>query len=99
MLDTPNTAIRNRYVHAVLEAPLPNADDPRWIAPYMLLMSAFQISDPIEAFIQMKINDLSRRALRLRIQYAACIYSTPFPLGVPNCIQSDCAILCRIMCH
>lgn len=53
----------------------------------MLLMSAFQISDPVEAFIQMIINDLSRSALRLRVQYVACTYSTLFLRGVPNCLQ------------
>lgn len=53
----------------------------------MLLMSAFQIGDPVAAFIQMKINDLSRSALRLRVQDATYTYSTLFLCRVPDCIQ------------
>lgn len=62
----------------------------------MLLMSAFQISDPVEAFIQMIINDLSRSALRLRVQYVACTYSTLF-FAVCRIAYRNPA--CAIICH
>src|SRR5215470_12905535 len=37
----------------------PVAIGPRWIMPDMLLMPAFQISHPIQAFVLMKTNNLS----------------------------------------
>ena len=37
----------------------PMAIRPRRIVPYMLLMSAFKIGNPIEGFIQMIIDDLT----------------------------------------
>lgn len=33
---------------------------PRWIMAYMLLMSAFKISNPIEGFILVKTNNFTR---------------------------------------
>ena len=35
---------------------------PRWITAYMLLMSAFKISNPIEGFILVKANNFTRDA-------------------------------------
>jgi hypothetical protein len=37
---------------------MPNS--PRWIVADMLLMPALKISNPVEAFVQMKIYDLAR---------------------------------------
>ena len=33
---------------------------PRWIMAYMLLMSAFKISNPIEGFILVKANNFTK---------------------------------------
>ena len=38
---------------------------PRRIVAYVLLMSAFKVSNPVEGCIQMKINDVARDACRL----------------------------------
>jgi hypothetical protein len=53
---------------------------PRWIVPDMLLMPTFQISDPVEAFIQMVIHDLARRTLHLSV-HMTCAHSTLIPLA------------------
>jgi hypothetical protein len=53
----------------------------------MLPMPALQFSNPIAAFIQMVINNLSRCAFGWRVQYVACFYSTLFLRGVPNRVQ------------
>lgn len=57
---------------------------PRRIVPDVLMMPAFQVSNPVKALIQMVINDPARSALRLRVQYAAFGYSTLFLRSVPN---------------
>ena len=59
---------------------------PRWIVPNMLLMPALQLGNPIAAFIQKVINDLSRCAFGWRVQYVATFHSTLFLRPVPNWI-------------
>jgi hypothetical protein len=60
---------------------------PRRIVPDVLMMPAFQISDPVKALIQMVINDPARSALRLRFQNATWSYCTLLLRSVPNCMQ------------
>jgi hypothetical protein len=60
---------------------------PRRIVADVLMMPALQISNPVEALIQMVINDPARSALRLSVQDATCGYSTLFLRSVPNCMQ------------
>jgi hypothetical protein len=72
------------------------ATGPRRIVPDMLLMSASQISNPIALLIQMVVNDLAGSALRLRVQYATCTYSTLFLRGVPKRVKKPGGAR---MCH
>jgi len=57
--------------------------------PDMLLMPTLQLSNPIAAFIQMVINDLSWCAFCWTVQYVACFYSTLFLRGVPNWVEKQ----------
>jgi hypothetical protein len=59
---------------------------PRRIVPDMLLMPALQLANPIAAFIQTVINDLSRCACGCGVQYVATFYSTLFLRPVPHWI-------------
>ncbi len=66
--DKLNTAIRNRDAHIALGGCDPMPIRPGRIVPDVLLMPALQIGNPVEALIQMVINDPARSALRLRVQ-------------------------------
>ncbi|MGC1617929.1 MAG: hypothetical protein WA765_05520 [Candidatus Acidiferrum sp.] len=60
---------------------------PGRIVPDVLLMPALQISNPVEALIQMVINNPAWSALRLRVQEVTCTYSTLFLRRVPDWTQ------------
>jgi hypothetical protein len=74
----------------VIKPPLgrchPMPMSPRRIVPDMLLMPALQLGNPIAAFIQMVINDLSGCAFGWGVQYVATFHSTLFLRPVPNWI-------------
>ncbi len=45
------------------------AQRPRRILPYVLLMSAFQIGNPVETFIEMVVDDLPRQSRDSCVQW------------------------------
>ena len=54
----------------------------------MLLVSAFKVRNPVEAFIQMKVNDLARSARRWGVcRMSHKPYSTLFVVTVPEAGQ------------
>ena len=54
---------------------------PRWIVAYVLLMSAFKISNPIEGFILMEADNFTRDSGDIcshGFHIESSYYSTPF---------------------
>ena len=47
----------------------PMSVSPRWIVANVLLVPAFEVSNPVEAFIQVKADNFSRKTLKLSLWF------------------------------